>query len=133
MNIGEVSKLTELPAKTLRYYEEIGLISPARAENGYRNFSEAQVQTLRFLSRARSHGFSIGECRSLIGLYEDHSRKSEDVRKITLDHIAAIDTKIMELQTIRDTLSGLAAACSGDARPDCPILKELSGRTSTAK
>ena len=133
MNIGEVSKLTELPAKTLRYYEEIGLISPARAENGYRNFSEAQVQTLRFLSRARSLGFSIEECRSLIGLYEDHSRKSEDVRKITLDHIAAIDKKIMELQTIRNTLSGLAAACKGDARPDCPILRDLSGLPSAAE
>lgn len=126
MNIGEASRLTELPAKTLRYYEEIGLIAPARAGNGYRDYSSAQIESLRFLARARRLGFSIEECRSLIGLYEDKGRKSADVRQITLEHIQTIDEKITEMQSIRDTLTRLVSACKGDERPDCPILKDLS-------
>lgn len=128
MNIGEVSKLTNLPAKTLRYYEEIGLITPQRADNGYRHYTTSQVKSLRFLARARHLGFSIDECRSLIGLYENKTRKSADVRQITLEHIKTIDDKIIQMQSIRETLSRLVTACKGDERPDCPILKGLSGK-----
>ncbi len=128
MNIGDVAKLTNLPAKTLRYYEEIGLITPQRASNGYRHYTASQTESLRFLARARHLGFSIDECRSLIGLYENKTRKSADVRQITLEHIKKIDDKIMQMQSIRKTLTQLAAACKGDERPDCPILKGLSGQ-----
>lgn len=133
MKIGDASRLTGLPTKTLRYYEGIGLISSSRAGNGYREYSETQVETLRFLARTRGLGFNIEECRSLIGLYQDQTRKSSDVRKITLEHIAAIDKKMLELNAVRNTLSGLVNACRGDERPDCPILEGLSAMPSAAK
>jgi DNA-binding transcriptional MerR regulator len=62
MNIGDVAERSGLPAKTIRYYEDIGLIRPKRGGNGYRAFANADVHKLAFLGRARSLGFSIEEC-----------------------------------------------------------------------
>ena len=70
MNIGQAAARSGLPAKTIRYYEEIGLVRPAtRAENGYRDYAETDVHRLRFLKRAREHGFSVAECRDLLALW----------------------------------------------------------------
>jgi Cu(I)-responsive transcriptional regulator len=127
MNIKDVSERSNLPAKTIRYYEEIGLIRPARAENGYRSFSGADLHKLTFLGRARSLGFSIEDCRTLLALYEDHSRASADVKRLAEDHLSRIDRKLAELEAMRDTLGHLVQSCAGDARPDCPILADLAG------
>ncbi|MBL3575383.1 Cu(I)-responsive transcriptional regulator [Rhodovulum sulfidophilum] len=127
MNIGDISKATGLPAKTIRYYEEIGLIRPARGANGYRHFSETDRHNLTFLGRGRSLGFSIEECRALLALYTDKDRASANVKQIARVHLAQIDAKIAELQAMRATLAELVSACAGDQRPDCPILKGLAG------
>lgn len=126
MNIGMAARATELPAKTIRYYEEIGLVRPARAANGYRDYSEGDVHRLRFVQRARSLGFSIDECRSLLSLYEDEARASADVKALALDKIGEIDAKIAKLQSLRATLAQLAEHCHGDERPDCPIIDDLA-------
>jgi Cu(I)-responsive transcriptional regulator len=127
MNIGRAAELSGLPAKTIRYYEDIGLISADRATNGYRDYSDADVHRLSFLHRARALGFSIEDCRQLLGLYSDRNRASHDVREIARSHVAAIDAKVAELQTMRATLSRLIHACHGDERPDCPILEDIAG------
>lgn len=128
MNIGDVAERTGLPAKTIRYYEDIGLVAPDRLANGYRDFTEAHVHKLGFLARARSLGFSIEDCRDLLALWEDRERASGDVRRIAQGHLARIEEKIAELEGMRDTLAQLVRACHGDARPDCPILADLEGR-----
>ena len=125
MNIGDVSKRAGLPAKTIRYYEEIGLISPLRDANGYRSFRERDMHKLAFLGRARALGITIEDCRTLLALWDDQSRASADVRAIAKEHLAQIEAKIADLQTIRDTLSHLVRECAGDQRPDCPILETL--------
>ena len=128
MNIGEAAALSGLPAKTIRYYEEAGLVTPAaRGNNGYRRYSEQDIHRLRFLQRARSLGFSIQECRELLSLYEDKSRASADVKAIARQHLQDIERKITELESLRDLLGELVAKCHGDARPDCPSLQELAG------
>ena len=127
MNVGDAARRTGLPAKTIRYYEEIGLIAPQRAGNGYRDYSGDDVHRLAFLKRARNLGFSIDDCRQLMALYRDRSRASADVRQIASDHVLAIEDKIRELQSMRSTLQKLVHACHGDARPDCPILEEMAG------
>jgi MerR family copper efflux transcriptional regulator len=127
MNIGEAARVTGLPPKTIRYYEDIALVEPARAENGYRDYSDSDVHRLRFVQRARSLGFSVAECRSLLGLYEDDQRASGDVKQMALDKLAEIDRKIGELQGLRETLATLAQSCQGDDRPDCPIINDLAG------
>lgn len=126
MNIGQVAEQAGLPAKTIRYYEDISLISPLRDSNGYRVFRETDLHKLVFLSRARSLGFSIEECRILLALYEDKARASSDVKAVAEQHLAQIDGKILELQAMRRTLSELVKDCAGDHRPDCPILKGLA-------
>lgn len=125
MNIGDVAKRTRLPAKTIRYYEDIGLVTPARDGNGYRVFREGDLHRLTFLGRARGLGFSIVDCRALLALYGDDSRTSAEVKEITQKHLAEIETKIADLQAMHATLTHLANACAGDMRPDCPILQGL--------
>jgi MerR family copper efflux transcriptional regulator len=126
MNIGDVAARTGLPTKTIRYYEDIGLVTPQRDANGYRRFREADMYKLGFVGRARALGFSIEECRDLLALYEDEDRASADVRQIAIGHLEEIERKITALSDMRDTLKGLVHACAGDHRPNCPILKELS-------
>lgn len=128
MNIGEAAGRSGLPSKTIRYYEEIGLVRPERRENGYRAYTDGDVHTLRFLQRARGLGFSIEECRSLMALYEDRHRASADVQALARQRIEEIDRKIGKLKSLRDTLNHLAEACHGDEQPECPILDDLAGR-----
>lgn len=133
MNISQAAERAELPPKTIRYYEEIGLVSPARRQdNGYRDYSEQEIHTLRFIARARGLGFPVEECRALVALYGDTTRKSADVKEIALRRVAEIDRKMEELQSMRATLSELANKCHGDDRPDCPILNEFADGSETA-
>jgi Cu(I)-responsive transcriptional regulator len=127
MNISETAKRAGLPAKTIRYYEDIGLVKPLRDTNGYRAFRESDTHKLTFLGRARALGFTIEDCRNLLALWEDTDRASADVREIAKDHLQQIEAKIADLQNMRDTLSDLVRDCAGDARPDCPILNRLGG------
>lgn len=126
MNIGQAARKTELPTKTIRYYEEIELISPIRSENGYRTYTDQDIHRLTFLKRSRSLGFSIEECRLLLSLYDDKHRASADVKAIAQGKIAEIDRKITELQSLKATLGQLVNHCHGDNKPDCPILDGLS-------
>lgn len=127
MNIKEVAARAGLPAKTIRYYEDIGLIRPRRSANGYRSFAEADVAKLAFLAHARGLGFTIEDCRALLALYEDQSRASAEVKKLAEGHLGRIAAKIAELQAMQATLSHLVHACAGDNRPDCPILEGIAG------
>lgn len=127
MNIGEAAGRTGLPRKTIRYYEEIGLVTPDRRDNGYRDYGEREVHELRFVGRARALGFGIEDCARLLGLYRDKNRASAEVRAAAQHHIDSIRTRIAELQAMEATLTRLVTACHGDARPDCPILDDLAG------
>jgi len=131
MNIGDVSTRSGLPAKTIRYYEDIGLVKPLRDTNGYRAFRLQELHKLSFLGRARALGFTIEDCRALLALYEDDSRASSDVKQIAEEHLVKIEQKIADLMSMRDTLSELVETCAGDHRPDCPILKDLGSTLVT--
>ncbi len=126
MNIGIAARKSGLPAKTIRYYEDIGLVRADRKPNGYRDYSEDHLNVLQFLARARSLGFSIDECRRLLSLYEDSDRASADVKVLAMSHIQDVEKKIEELQNMRTSLVTLVDACQGDNRPDCPILADLA-------
>ena len=126
MNIGDVAEKIGLPTKTIRYYEDIGLITPDRGTNGYRKFMDRDMHKLAFLGRARSLGFSIEDCRALVALYEDKNRSSADVKSIAEANLDQIRTKIRELKEMQNTLQVLVDHCHGDERPDCPILDDLA-------
>ena len=130
VNIGVAARKVGLPVKTVRYYEEIGLVMSDRQANGYRAYGRRELHMLRFLKRARGLGFSIHDCRALLSLYRDESRASAEVKKLALERIEEIDGKIAELKGLRATLSRLAEACHGDDKPDCPILDDLAGESA---
>ena len=127
MNISDVANRSGLPAKTIRYYEEIGLIKPLRDGNGYRAFRDSDMHKLAFLGRARALGFAIENCSALLALWEDKSCASADVRAIAKGHLKQIEAKIADLEAMRGTLSDLVRCFAGDQRPDCPILSSLGG------
>ena len=127
MNIGTASERSGLPPKTIRYYEDIGLMKAGRAGNGYRDYSIEDVHRLRFLQRSRGLGFSVEECRQLLSLYDDKHRESAEVKAIAEAKLEEIDRKIAELMALRDTLRHLVHNCHGDARPECPIIDGLAG------
>ncbi|QIE54854.1 MerR family DNA-binding protein [Pikeienuella piscinae] len=126
MRIGDAAAMAGLPVKTVRYYADIGLVSPSRATNGYRDYSNADARRLGFIGRARALGFTLAECRRLLALYEDETRASADVKAITEEHIAALDAKMAALATLRNELASIADACAGDASPRCPIIEHLA-------
>ena len=128
MNIGEAASASGVSAKTIRYYEAADLIATAnRSAGGYRVYTQADVYTLRFIKRARELGFSIERIRRLLDLWQDKSRPSRDVKRLALDHIAEIRSKIAAMTSMRDAVQHLADACDGDERPECPILHDLEG------
>ena len=126
MNIGEASAASGVSAKMIRYYEATGLIpKPARSDAGYRRYTEREINTLRFIRRAREFGLPMPRIERLIGLWLDRERPSREVKKIALDHVAELRTKIDALSAMADALERLAGQCHGDGRPDCPILHDL--------
>ena len=128
MKIGEAARASGVSAKTIRYYESIGLLPRAsRSESGYRSFVQMEIDTLRFVQRARSLGFSVKDVARLLDLWRDRSRVSSAVKTLATEQLGEIDRKIDELRSMRDTLEHLAEQCHGDQRPDCPILDGIAG------
>ncbi len=127
MNIGQAAEKAGISAKSIRYYESVGLIARAsRRDNNYRDYGEQEIAELRFIHRARSLGFSVKEVGDLLALWRDRKRASQQVREVAQRHIDDIERKIAELQSMRATLHTLVAKCHGDDRPDCPILEDLA-------
>jgi len=127
MNIGQAAEVSGVTAKMIRYYETIDLISAAsRTGSGYRQYTDKDVQTLRFIKRSRDLGFSIERIKTLLSLWQDRGRHSADVKQLAQGYIAELEDDIQKLQSIRDQLRHVANNCHGDGRPDCPILDDLA-------
>ena len=128
MNISEAARRSGLSAKTIRYYEDIELITPAeRGENGYRQYDSKAVDALHFLARAREVGFDLQECRQLLELQRDHSRQSRHARALVLEKSEQLQQRIDQLVAMQQVLEDLASRCRGDEGPDCAILEDLAG------
>jgi len=126
MNIGQAAKISGINAKMIRHYEETGVIPKAkRASSGYRTYTESDINILHFVKRARGLGFSMKEVKKLVSLWRNKSRASAKVKSVALEHIAHMESKIVQLQSMVKTLKHLVNNCNGDDRPDCPILDEL--------
>ncbi len=126
MTIGQAAKASGISAKMLRYYERVGLLpDPPRTDAGYRLYAPEDVHTLRFVRRARDLGFSVEQILNLLGLWQDRTRASADVKSVAAAHVRELRDKIEAMEQMARTLEDLIAHCHGDERPECPILEEL--------
>jgi Cu(I)-responsive transcriptional regulator len=126
MNIGEAAKASGVSAKMIRHYESVGLFpEAARTDAGYRQYTDKDVGTLRFIRQSRDLGFSIEQIRELLGLWQNRRRPSRQVKALAQAHIEELDAKLKELQSMKATLEHLVQCCHGDDRPDCPIIDTL--------
>ena len=127
LNIGQASTRSGVSAKMIRHYESLGLLPVVqRTDAGYRQYGEREVHTLRFIHRARTLGFSMAEIAALLKLWQNKRRASADVKRIAMAHVADLEQRIAEMQSMKQTLTHLAHCCQGNSRPDCPILTELA-------
>ncbi len=127
MNIGEAAAASGVSAKMIRYYEQAHLIKPpARTMAGYRVYSDPDIHALRFIRRARDLGFTVEQIGELMQLWQDRSRASADVKRIALQHVGVLESKMREIEEMAKALKHLAQTCHGDGRPDCPIIEELA-------
>ena len=128
VNIGDAARASGVSAKMVRHYESLGLLGAvARTDSGYRQYSEADIHTLRFIKRARELGFSMAEIGNLVGLWHDQARASSEVKRVAQQHLIELENRIQAMQDMRRTLQKLVQSCQGDDRPDCPILDNLAG------
>ena len=126
--IGQAAALAGVSARMVRHYEGLGLLPPvARTGSGYRQYSQADVHSLRFIHRARALGFGMDEIAQLLGLWQDKARASREVKRIAQQHIDELSSRIAALQAMQRSLQMLVGCCQGDGRPDCPILDDLAG------
>ena len=127
MRISEVARRSGLTAKTIRYYEGIGLIEPAsRGSNGYREYESSSLGHLRFLARARDVGFNLEESRQLLALLRDSTRQSVHARSLVMEKSAQLEQKIEQLRAMQEVLGDMARRCNGDEGPECAILDALA-------
>jgi len=127
MHIGQAAKASGVSAKMIRHYESVGLFpEAARTESGYRQYTDKDVSTLKFIRQSRDLGFSIEQIRELLGLWQNRRRPSRQVRALAQAHIQELDAKLQELQSMKATLAHLVHCCHGDDRPDCPIIEALA-------
>lgn len=130
MNIGEAAKASGVSAKMIRHYESVGLFpEAARTDAGYRQYTDKEIATLRFIRQSRDLGFSIEQIRELLALWQNRKRPSRQVRALAQAHIEELDAKLKELQAMKATLEHLVHCCQGDDRPDCPIIDTLASDT----
>ena len=133
MNIGQAANGSGVSAKMIRHYEGVGLLpAPGRTDAGYRQYTERDVHTLRFIRHARDLGFSIRQIGELVGLWQNRRRSSRSVKALAEAHIEALEEKAQELLAMKATLEHLVHCCNGDDRPDCPILESLSAGPDVA-
>jgi len=133
LNIGQAAAASGVSAKMIRHYEGVGMLPAARrTEAGYRQYAEADVQTLRFIRHARDLGFSLPEITELLSLWQNRRRSSRQVKALAQAHIDELNEKLNELQAVKATLEHLVHCCHGDDRPDCPIIASLEGDASVA-
>ena len=127
LNIGQAATASGVSAKMIRHYEEVGLVPRVRRTYaGYRQYSETDLHTLRFIRHARDLGFSIRQIAELVSLWQNRRRPSSKVKALAQAHIEQLERKAAETLAIKRTLEHLVRCCHGDDRPDCPILDTLS-------
>ncbi len=128
LSIGQLAKISQVNIETVRYYERRGLIPKApRRTSGYREFSEKDVDRIRFIKHAKALGFTLKEVAELLALKVEPEATCGDITQRIDVKLADVEAKINILQRMELTLRKLKKACRKPSAPskDCPILESL--------
>ncbi len=109
LRIGDISAESSLTVKTVRYYEDIGLLTPTvrRSEAGYRLFDARVLNRLAFIKRAQSLGLSLNEIRQILDVHDQGQMPCEDVRQHLEAKVQSINAQIEALVTLKSELQGI--------------------------
>ena len=124
MNIGEAASISGVSAKMIRHYEAVGLLHPLRRPNGYRSYTDNDVAVLCFIRHARELAFPLEEVRELLALWRDQARPGNEVKRLALANVDALEAKAKSLEAVAASLRHLAAHCQDATRPDRPVLQD---------
>ena len=137
MKIGELARATHSTPETIRYYEKEGLLEqPPRTQGNYRQYGPSHVDRLRFIRNCRALDMTHGEIRVLLDAMDAPGAGCMQANNMVQEHIGHIDTRIRELQGLKDQLMALHASCLADGSGHCGILtglSELQSPTSPAR
>ena len=129
---GDLAHATGCNIETIRYYERIGLMTaPDRTASGYRQYRDADIDRLRFITRGRALGFSLEELKSLLRLAEESQLSCSDVDRLARIHLVDIQRRLADLQRMERELQRTIESCSGRERASCSILGALKADTSS--
>lgn len=127
LSIGSLAKATDTKVETIRYYESIGLLAaPARTKNNYRAYTAQHLARLSFIRRARALGFSIDQVKELLKLADQKDISCKAVDAIAREHLAEIDRKLRDLNTLRSELSNVIVQCGHGTISECRIIETLA-------
>ncbi len=120
MLIGDVARLLEVTPATIRYYEELGLLTaPPRSEAGYRHYSEATLEELRFIKKGQGLGFSLEELGEILKITRAGEAPCSHVLELAQRNLDAAEERIRHLQAFRDRLAAQIDKWQGKPMPNC--------------
>lgn len=129
LSISQAAEQTGVGREALRYYESQGLIHAARTEGGFRSYSHAVVDRIRFIKRARELDFTLQEIGELLALeghpdQDERSSTCEEIRELAVKKLNEIELKLLDLARMKAVLSDLTSRCTGGGTlSECPIIK----------
>jgi Cu(I)-responsive transcriptional regulator len=126
MKISQLAKESGIASKTIRYYEDIGLLPTAhRNDNGYRVYYASDIERLVFIRRCRELQIPLDQIKTLIAVQVDQRSSCQEVDALIGQQLENVRTTIAELTMLEQTLHTLVKSCSTDKVGDCQILKKL--------
>lgn len=133
LSIGKLAAAADVKVPTIRFYEQIGLLpEPERTESDRRSYTAAAVRRLAFIKHARQLGFGIEAIRVLLDLADNPDRACSDANALAQEQLTSVETKIGQLEALRDELARMVATgCSGSAA-DCRVIEVLADHSLCA-
>ena len=127
--IGQIAEQSSIPIRTIRYYEDLGLLkSASRTEGGFRQFSPDALTRLSFIKRAQKLGLSLEEIKEILDVYDHGDLPCDEIKEKLEDKVLQIDRQIQQLLTLRSELDGLLSGWESVSHPQpgtiCPIIQE---------
>jgi DNA-binding transcriptional MerR regulator len=138
LRIGQLARESGFTPKTLRYYEDIGLLQPAaRGSNGYRLYADESLSRLRLVSRAKGLGLPLADIRTILQISDEGRAPCEHVLTVVDRELARIERQMRQLRSMRAELRAMRSRMTdaiangaATARGHCPCFEDAAGQST---